>query len=60
MLRSTGEWEMTFKTCEGLYEWLVTPFDLSNAFSKFMCLMIETLRPFIDYYEVVYFDDILA
>lgn len=59
MLRSTGEWEMTFKTCEGLYEWLVTPFDLSNAFSIFMCLMNETLCPFIDYYEV-YFDDILA
>ena len=51
--------KMTFNTSYGLYEFLVTPFGLTNALVAFIDLMNRVFHLYLDQFLTVFIDDIL-
>lgn len=53
------EWKTAFRTCYGLFEYVVLPFDLSNGPASFQDYINDTLREYLDIFCTAYLDDIL-
>jgi hypothetical protein len=59
LIEQTDVWKNSFKSKEGLFEWIVMPFGLKNDPIFFMRMMDDILRNFTNNFVVVYLYDIL-
>ncbi len=53
------EWKTAFRTRYGLYEWLVTPFGLTNGPTTFQRYINHTLREYLDEFVSAYLNNTL-
>jgi len=58
-IKGGDKWKTTFRTCYGLFEFLVMHFGLTNAPATAQRFMNDTLREYLDIFCVCYIDDIL-
>jgi hypothetical protein len=53
------KWKTTFRTHLGAFEYLVSPFGLTNAPSTFQSYINKTLCEYLNVFVVVYLDDVV-
>lgn len=58
-IHAGDEWKTTFHTMKGHYEYLIMPYNLTNAQAVFQSFINEVLRDMIGRYFIAYIDDIL-
>ncbi|KAI0995652.1 hypothetical protein K3495_g12528 [Podosphaera aphanis] len=58
-IREGDEWMTAFRCRLGLFEWLVTPFELVNAPATFQRYINEQLKEHLDYDATAYMDGVL-
>ena len=58
-IESNDVWKTTFNSKEAYFEWLVIPFGLTKAPTIFMRLMDDILRPFTNFFVVLYLEFII-
>lgn len=52
--------KIDFKTTYGNYEFVLSPFGLTNSLATFMCLMNNVLIPYLDKLVLVFVDNIFV